>query len=288
MTPLIAHPAVFRRDLAVIAVTGEDRTAYLHALLSQDVAGARVGSAADFLLLDHKGSPLAAGRLLVTAGAVLLLAPTSVVDPLVEMLRGRTFLMDATTEVLAWAVASVRGPGEVGVPGARSDAMTAAPHGDGFVVRDRSGGVDVVGPVAWVDERVEGLGLPVAETADWERWRVAHGEPAWGAEIAEGRRAQELGLLPTHVHLRKGCYPGQESIAKIHNLGRPKRALALVESEAPLAVSGAMTSVAQLDGRSVGLAFVSAGSSAGDRLEVDGVPVVVTRLIGAGLPQPGA
>ncbi len=144
------------------------------------------------------------------------------------------------------------------------------------------------------------LDLPVADEADWERWRISQGRPAWGAEVTAGRRTQELGLLPTHVHLRKGCYPGQESIAKIYNLGRPRRALAVIESPTPLLPGaplgegrrpGEVTSAAQLpDGRTVALALLPLqdGHLPAQVDLPDGTAVTVRSRVGEGLPQPGA
>jgi folate-binding protein YgfZ len=177
--------------------------------------------------------------------------------------------------------------------------MTATPQPGGVVVRDRSGGVDVVGERDWVAGVVDALDLPEATVQDWQAWRIDAGEPEWGAEITAGRRAQELGLLPTHVHLRKGCYPGQESIAKIYNLGRPRRALAVVETDGPVSAgdpveaggkAGEVTSAAAVGSGWVALAVVplTRDASAPDEVTVGGNPARVRRLVGAGLPIPGA
>lgn len=304
MTLLVDVPAVFRRPVGVVVVTGPDRLSYLHTLLSQHLEDARPGTVADFLHLDAKGTALAAGRAFVRAEDVLLVTPRSVAADLAAALEKFKFLTDVTAEdqTDAWALASVRGPEPVAVAGARPEPMTAAPRGPGLVARDRSGGVDLVGPVAWVDETVASLELPAAAEADWEVWRIRAGEPGWASEIASGRRAQELGLLPTHVHLRKGCYPGQESIAKIYNLGRPRRALAVVELDGPASPGdsveaggkrGEITSAAAVDGGAVALAMVPLdrdGEVLGDgRLTTaDGISGRVLRRVGEGLPQPGA
>lgn len=301
MTLLLDEPAVAVRTMGVVRVEGPDRLGYLHTLLSQHLEGAPAGTVADFLHLDAKGNALAAGRAVVRAADVLLVVPPDVAAGFADALDRYRFLLEVTvTDVSAdWLLASVRGPAAVEVPGARPEPLTAVPHGDGLVVRDRSGGVDLLGPREWVSERVAGLGLPHASAADWESWRISAGEPAWGAEIVEGRRAQELGLLPTHVHLRKGCYPGQESIAKIYNLGRPRRALAVVAADAPPPPdvplragdkTAEVTSASATGSGWVALALVPLDreGQAPDRLEGDGVEVRVRRLVGSDLPQPGA
>ena len=303
MSLLIDQTAVVRRAAGVLRVTGPDRMTYLHSLLSQDLESAAAGSVADFLYLDAKGNAQAMGRAVVLAGAVLLITPAEVAEDLTAALQRFTFLLQAETENLtdAWGVASLRGPDGAEIGGARSERMTVAPAGDGFVIRDRSGGVDLVGPAAWVDERAAEAGVPLASAEDWEAWRILAGEPAWGSEVIEGRRAQELGLLPTHVHLRKGCYPGQESIAKIYNLGRPRRVLAVAEFSGPVAPgdvvdaggkTGEVTSVARAGEVEAALVLVPVdrdGRPVGDgTLVVGDVQGRVRRLVGAEMAIPGA
>lgn len=304
MTLLIDTTAVHRRPVGVVRVSGHDRLAYLHSLLSQHLADARPGHCADFLHLDHKANPLAAGRAVVRAGDVLLVVPPEVAGPTAAALEQFKFLMDVTAEALdGWCTAGVRGPDQVRVPGMRSEPMTAAPHGPGMVVHDRTGGADLLGPCGWVDARVAELGLPAADADDWQVWRITTGQPAWESEITQGRRPQELGILATHVHLRKGCYPGQETVAKMWNLGRPRRALAQVAfapDAAAAVVAGAQVSAAGRSG-----AVTSAGATADEHLalallpldrdgrlpatvEVDGHTGAVRGRVGAGLEPPGA
>jgi folate-binding protein YgfZ len=306
MTRLIDEVAVVRRAAGVVRVAGPDRLTYLHSLLSQDLEGAAPGAVADFLYLDAKGNPKAAGRALVRAADVLLVTPPEVAADLAAALASFTFLLDATAADVTedWVLASVRGPGsQVDVPGAPAEPLTAAADGGGLLVRDRSGGVDLVGEAGWVDRRLAALGLPEADWEAWEAWRIGAGEPAWGPEIAAGRRPQELGLLPTHVHLRKGCYPGQESIAKVRNLGRPRRALAVLESSEAVSAGdpveveglqrvGEVTSAAPEGQAWVALALLPLGPDGalppGALVSVGGEPARVRRVVGADLPQPGA
>lgn len=301
MTLLIDRTAVVRLPAGVVRVTGPERLSYLHTLLSQHLADAAPGTVEDFLYLDAKGNPQAAGRAVVHAEHVALVTPAEVAADLAASLEKFKFMtqvesVDASGE---FALASVRGPEPVALTGARDEPMTAVPHGGGLVIRDRSGGVDLLGPGDWVDERVAGLGLPEASLDDWEAWRIHAGVPGWATEISTGRRAQELGLLPTHVHLRKGCYPGQESIAKIYNLGRPRRALAVVEFDGPVPAGatvdtdgkpGTVTSAASTGTGAVALALlpVDREGQAPDEVAVDGTSGRVVRKVGEGQPIPGA
>lgn len=299
---LIDRAAVIERSAGFVRVTGADRLGYLHSLLSQQMESLTAGDVADFLYLDAKGNALAAGRAVCFAGEVVLVVPPETASPLAERLNSFTFLMDATAEVAdGWALASARGPEPIDAPGARPEAMVGAPHGGGMVIRDRTGGIDWVGPDEWVRKAMVDTGLPEASDADWEAWRISAGEPAWGAEIADGRRAQELGLLPTHVHLTKGCYPGQESVAKTYNLGRPRRSLCVVAFDGPVAPgddvtagekSGTVTSAATTDDGHVALALLPVDRDGelrgGGEVAAGEVAGRVVRRVGEGLAIPGA
>ncbi|MGH8907378.1 MAG: YgfZ/GcvT domain-containing protein [Egibacteraceae bacterium] len=299
MTLLLDETAVFIRPDGVVRVSGPERLAYLHVMLSQHLEHAEVGTAADFLHLDPKGNALAAGRAIVQAEQVLLSTPVQVAADLAAALEKFKFLMQVEAVDCSgqWALASVRGPGDL--PGAPIESMHAAAHDDGVLIRDRSGGVDVLGPRDWVQAQI--AGLPEASPRQWEAYRISAGVPGWGTEITPGRRAQELGLLPTHVHLKKGCYPGQESIAKIYNLGRPRRALAVIEASGPIAPgdpvaagdkAGEVTSAAEAGPVWVGLALIPLnrdGEILGSGgLDVNGTPARLRHRVNEGLPQPGA
>lgn len=303
MTYLIDETATYRRPDGVVRVSGPDRLGYLHVMLSQHLQAAQPGTVADFLHLDPKGNALAAGRAVVHVDHVLLVTPVPVAADLTAALEKFKFLMQVQAVDCSgdWAFTSVRGPGPLDVSGAPAQLLAASPLGEGLVIRDRDGGVDLLGPRGWVDEQVVGLGLPEASIGDWEAYRISAGLPGWGTEIVPGRRAQELGLLPTHVHLRKGCYPGQESIAKIYNLGRPRRVLAVIEAVGQIAPgdpvgaggkAGEVTSAAQLGPGWVGLALLPVDREGrilgGGDLTVGDVPARVRQRVAEGLSQPGA
>jgi folate-binding protein YgfZ len=79
-----------------------------------------------------------------------------------------------------------------------------------------------------VDERPNGE--EVAEE-EYERWRIESGIPRWGAEIDERVLPAEAGLDETHISFTKGCYPGQEPIARQHYRGKVNRRLRVLEIE---------------------------------------------------------
>jgi folate-binding protein YgfZ len=86
---------------------------------------------------------------------------------------------------------------------------------------------------------------------------VAGGLPRAGQELTDDVLAEEAGLLGSHVHLDKGCYPGQETVARVHNLGQVQRRLAGLRFQppangAPPALPASRTDLVTDDGRRAG------------------------------------
>jgi tRNA-modifying protein YgfZ len=289
--------------LALVEVTGTDRISYLEAVTSQALADAAPGEVRGALHLDVHGAPLQAFDVLVHPERLWLLTPTAeLADEVVTVLGGRTFLSDAVfTRRDDLAAASLRGP-------AAGDLAVAAhvPVGigrwdsDDEVVRvGREAGIDLLGDPEALGELTAALvaaGAVQGDAADLEDARIRAGEPAWGIEVAGPHLPEELGLLPSHVHLAKGCYPGQEAVARMWQLGKPRRQLAVVAASAPLAAGFQLgegrrkvtVTSATRDGE-VALAFVPGDAAAGDTLDgPEGTVVTVQRIVGADRPVPGA
>ena len=84
----------------------------------------------------------------------------------------------------------------------------------------------VLGGKEVLDERPEGEEVDEEEL---ERWRVESAIPRWGLEIDDSILPAEAGLTETHVSFTKGCYPGQEPIARLHHRGKVNRRLRVLE-----------------------------------------------------------
>src|SRR6185437_9200746 len=117
--------------------------------------------------------------------------------------------------------------------------------------------VDVLIPreqLAGTVEQLQGAGAVAAGIDAWEALRVAAGKPRWGLETDHKTIPHEVGWLADAVHLDKGCYRGQETVARVHNLGRPPRRLVLLHldgvSTDELPATG--TALSTVDGRVVG------------------------------------
>jgi folate-binding protein YgfZ len=310
-------------DAQVIEVTGADRLAHLDATTTQALKDARPGTATAALVLDANGNPQAMFDVLVLPDRVLLVTPGPDVTEVVErIIAGRTFLADARFRVTdltvvravvdpalvrrAWSGASV-----VPEPG----TVRSTPTGDTSVAADADSVLTLVGPSPEVARLVGALrdaGAMDADTVHADTWRVDAGRAAWGVEVAPPHLPEELGLLPTHVHLAKGCYPGQEAVARMWMLGRPRRRLARVRIDGDAALLAdvragwrtgegrdavEVTTLAPRgidggqDGGVLALAFVPGASAVGERLtglgEEGGTAIEVLEILGDDPVPPG-
>jgi folate-binding protein YgfZ len=223
--------AVDRPDLATIALAGADVLRYLHAVCTQHTAELRPGDATQALLLSPKGKIEFAFRLAVLDGGVLLDADAETAEALAERLARFVFRYEVTVARPAPGAATLLGPGVDAALAATGLAVPApgraAIAGPELVVHRTPVGVDLIGPAAPAAAAgLEPAGVERAPAELWELVRVAHGLPRAGRELTDDVLAEEAGLLGSHVHLDKGCYPGQETVARVHNLGQVQRRLA--------------------------------------------------------------
>ena len=126
--------------------------------------------------------------------------------------------------------------------------------------------------------------IPVGTVGDYERQRIAAGEPAWEIDVSESTIPHESGLVPASVDFTKGCFLGQELVARIDSRGgNVPRRLAIVEGEETIAVgplksgdeeAGMVTS----SSGTIGLAMVKRGVEDGAMLQTGGVSVTVRGL----------
>ncbi|HZA82448.1 MAG TPA: folate-binding protein [Actinomycetes bacterium] len=249
--------ALDRPDLATIALGGTDLLRYLHAVCTQHTLGLVPGDATQALLLSPKGKIEFAFRLAVLSEGVLVDTETAAAPGLAERLARFVFRYDVTVARPVPGAAGLLGPGAddalaragLPVPGAGPAALA----GPELVVQRTPVGVDLVGPGAAVAlAGLERAGLPRAPAELWEVVRVAAGLPRAGRELTDDVLAEEAGLLGSHVHLDKGCYPGQETVARVHNLGQVQRRLAGLRFEPGDGLPAPRTDLVTDDGRRAG------------------------------------
>lgn len=287
--------------VGVVQVSGADRTTYLEDVTTQHLTEVSVGRCLGTLHLDPKGNVLATMDVVIRPDDLLLLVPDELVEHATDVLGGRTFLLDATFQLSDRRVLSVRG--EAASTMVR-DVLGAAPRAgevtevEDLLVVGRDGGVDLVAGSDRLDrvgDQLEAAGARPGQEGDLDDWRIRAGIPRWGREIVAGRLPEELGLLPSHVHLAKGCYPGQEAVARMWMLGQPRRRLALLVPSGAVEPGwesgegrGRVEATSVTSHGDVALGFVPSGAEPGERADgPDGSSVTIERIIGDTLDVPG-
>jgi len=217
----------------VVAVSGEDRRSWLHSLTTQHVESLAAGQSALDLVLDPHGHVEHELHLVDDGTTTWITVEPSSTAPLVEYLNRMRFLLRVEVADRTAEVAVVAEP--VGVP--HPDHPTyVLPSQFGVLEADDDAsrkyvplrpdvlvGREVLVPRNELASFVDGR--PGAGTWAWEALRVAAGVPRFGLDTDHRTIPQELGWVPSAVHLNKGCYRGQETVARVHNLGRPPRRL---------------------------------------------------------------
>lgn len=241
-----------------ISVTGADRLDFLDRLLTQKLAGLPVGTVVEAFLIERTGKLLA--DLVVVHGDTRTLLDVDVHQiPIVcSTLEAMCFGEDVQIEncTAAHHRIEVHGPAALEVSGAMGFALDAtgscAEHGQAVAWRlDRIGApgvawcvpTDAAAPTWAAIEQVAVAAGKTCRTIGWYAFnmaRVEAGEPVANIDFGTGNLPAETGLLHRRVSFEKGCYPGQEVVARMHNLGHPKQVLRrLVLPDTRLPVAGA-------------------------------------------------
>jgi tRNA-modifying protein YgfZ len=238
---LLAEEAavVDRSDRDVVAVPGADRLTWLHSLTSQHLDRLADGSGTEALVLSPNGHVEHHLVLADLAGTTWADTEPGAGAALVEFLQKMRFMLRVEPALVTdqWAVLSLVGPKSsevLAAAGFPSPDSVAALDDGGFVRRMPpigDGGAtvfDLVVPRGDLAAVVDRLGAPLAGVAAYEALRVEARRPRFGVDSDHRTIPNELQWLRTAVHLDKGCYRGQETVARVHNLGRPPRRLVLL------------------------------------------------------------
>jgi folate-binding protein YgfZ len=241
---------IAERPRDYVGVRGRDAEDLLQRLVSNDVADA-------------------------PCEALLLTPKARVVATLVVVRRGPDDFLLLTEpglgDVVRHALLRARFAAKVEIEPEQHRSHVVFGAGDGIPNRD------------YGEPAVEVLDAELAPTIDsdeLERMRIEAGTPRYGSEIDERVLPAEAGLVERAVSLTKGCYPGQEPIARLHYRGHANRALRVLRLEGGELpepdveirhgdkVVGRVTSAARADGGIVALGYVRVEVPAGADLEV--------------------
>ncbi|GIL37248.1 folate-binding protein YgfZ [Phycicoccus sp. DTK01] len=244
----------------VVTVTGSDRLTWLHSMTTQQLTGLPPRTSAESLVLSPKGHVEHALHVVDDGTTTWLTLEPGTAPALVAWLESMRFMLRVEVADVsdAWAVL-----GEpVGTESAEGEPLAWVDPWPRLV-----GDTVAYGPVeghagegrAWRELLVPRDGLeaavgdrPLAGTWAAEALRVAAWRPRLGHETDHRTIPHEVDWLRTAVHLHKGCYRGQETIARVHNLGRPPRRLVFLHLDGSGHVLPAVGSPLSLDGREVG------------------------------------
>jgi folate-binding protein YgfZ len=217
----------------IICVSGVDRLTWLHSLLTQNLKNLNPGESSEALLLDPQGHIEQQIKIIDDGETTWLLVNKENTQSLLDWLSKMVFrmkveLIDRSADFVL--VGATKPKPELSVvsnsqPLVWQDGWPrVTPGGHRYSTRDVN--------YTWFEHLVDAskvdnvLGqASLAGTMAADALRVAAGRPFAASEIDEKSLPHELDLLSTAVHLSKGCYRGQESVAKVHNLGHPPRRL---------------------------------------------------------------
>jgi folate-binding protein YgfZ len=231
-----------RSHRGVLTLAGKERQSWLHSISSQHVSALPEGATVENLSLDGQGRVEDHWVQTELGGVTYLDTESWRGQPLLDFLRKMVFWADVTIEPADLAVLTLLGPdsgspgvlGALGVDGVSAESALALPGG-GLLRRVRDDEVDVLVPRAGVPpliERLEQAGVRRAGVWTYEAHRVASVRPRLGVDTDERTIPHEVrwigGPGEGAVHLDKGCYRGQETVARVHNLGKPPRILVLL------------------------------------------------------------
>ena len=217
--------------LSVVAVSGDDRLKWLHELTTQFLTDLEVGIWKPAMILDPQGHVEYQFNLVDDGSTTFLTLDPGYAETLIAYLTKMKFMLKVDVRDATSEFAVLR------APGAATDI----------------GGPYALVPRAEVAQMAQTFGAVATQVGTWalDAERVAAGRPRIAFETDHKSIPNELGVLNGAVHMNKGCYRGQETVAKIFNLGNPPRRLVMLH----------------LDGSDVGF------PATGTKIENDGVVV---------------
>jgi tRNA-modifying protein YgfZ len=256
-----AAGVIDRSNRPVLVISGPDRLPWLHSICSQHVSNLADGESTEALVLSPHGHVEQHWQLTERDGTVWLDVEPGMADDALGYLQKMRFLKRVEPSEVSdeWAVIGLVGPAADAVlvaagqtpPTTRAIALPAG----GFARRTPWGDVDLVVPRARLADEITGLvaaGAAPAGLWAYDAKRVEARRPRLRFETDHRTIPHEVGWIDTAVHLDKGCYRGQETVARVQNLGRPPRRLVLVHLAGESDVLPDVGTSVELAGRSVG------------------------------------
>ncbi|QTZ93420.1 YgfZ/GcvT domain-containing protein [Streptomyces auratus] len=197
----------------VVTVTGAERLSWLHLLLTQHVSDLPPGQATEALILSAHGHIEHAVSLVDDGETTWMHTEPGMQEALIAYLESMKFFYRVEVADRTDEIAVVHLP---------AGSIAEAPAHT--VVRETPHGRDLFLPRAGLEAFADAHGPAIGVLA-LEALRVEAHRPRLGMETDHRTIPHEVGWIGSAVHLQKGCYRGQETVARVHNLGKPPRRL---------------------------------------------------------------
>jgi len=241
---------VDRSNRGVLKITGQDRLGWLHSLSTQHLEGLAPGQSAQALVLSPTGHVEHHLTLTDDGTSVWLHVEPGTAAALAAFLDSMRFMLrvEAADVSEDYAVLTVMGPAG-GDIAAGLDGVAARIDPGPFGIIDLVVARDLLADAA--GELVRRGGRPAGMWA-FEALRIAARVPRLGLDTDHRTIPHEVGWIETAVHLNKGCYRGQETVARVHNLGHPPRRLVFLDLDGSADRLPAHGDPVELDGTAVG------------------------------------
>jgi folate-binding protein YgfZ len=251
----------------IVAVSGVDRLQWLHDLTTQFVSDLEPGLWKSNLILDARGHVEFQFNIVDDGQTSFLVLDPGYIDQLIEYLTKMKFMLRVDVRDASSEYAVLRAPG----------------------MPNEIGGPFALVPRAEVEEMKKTFGGVATQVGTWalDAERVAAGRPRIGFETDHKSIPNEIGVLHGAVHMKKGCYRGQETVAKIYNLGNPPRRIVMLHLDGSDVGFPAKGTAIENDGVKVGfigtvarhhelgtiaLAIVKRNTPTDATLTIDGIP----------------
>jgi tRNA-modifying protein YgfZ len=293
---------VDRSERGKLALTGADAKEFLQGQVSNDVVALTPGGGCYAAFLTPKGKMLGDLRILDTGDELLLDTERTALQELFNMIRRFSLGHDVQLHkrTLEAGLISLIGPdsdqisGVAGLPPAEHAHLAATLDGIDVVAVRTDAGIDLICESERTGELTRGLSARGAEPisdATAECVRIERGRPRYGVDLDDSVIPQEAGLNERAVSFQKGCYVGQETVARLFYRGKPNRQLRGLRLSGPAPVGSEVVSGDRVVGRlssaaasprfgEIGLALIRREAPPGSDVRVsdDRVAAVVTEL----------
>jgi folate-binding protein YgfZ len=245
---------VDRSNRGVLKITGADRLSWLHSLTTQHLEGLTAGGSAEALVLSPTGHVEHHLSLSDDGTSVWVHVEPGTAAALAAFLESMKFMLRVEVADLSAgaAVLTVMGPGAditAGRETAGLEGVLGRVSPGPFGIIDLIVARELLGDVA--AELVRRGAVPAGMWA-FEALRIAARVPRFGLDTDHRTIPHEVGWIETAVHLSKGCYRGQETVARVYNLGHPPRRLVFLDLDGSVDRLPAHGSPVELDGATIG------------------------------------